>query len=94
MGAKPATLCPIEPIRQPGSTRRASWQCPFLAVSQDLKVRSHGELRVVTVTSALSMLSTDLLPLVVPIALLIVAIRRNTGVLAAILLLVLFIVAV
>jgi hypothetical protein len=40
------------------------------------------------------MLSTDLLPLVVPIVLLIVAIRRNTGVLAAILLLVLFIVAI
>jgi hypothetical protein len=44
------------------------------------------------VSLALQMPSTDLLALIVPLVILVVAIRRNTGVLAAILLLMLFIV--
>jgi hypothetical protein len=46
------------------------------------------------VTYALDMISIDMLALVVPVVLLIVAIRRNTGVLAAILLLMLFIMTI
>ncbi|MDB4911534.1 MAG: hypothetical protein JWO39_2357 [Gemmatimonadetes bacterium] len=46
------------------------------------------------VTYALDMISIDMLALVVPVVLLIVAIRRNTGVLAALLLLMLFIMTI
>jgi hypothetical protein len=46
------------------------------------------------VSLALQMPSADLLALIVPLVLLVVAIRRNTGVLAAILLLILFIVTI
>lgn len=46
------------------------------------------------VSLALQMPSTDLLALIVPVVLLVVAIRRNTGVMAAILLLILFILTI
>ena len=66
--------------------------CPDLAANYALRCTGSKKRIPLELMHATAMFSPDTLALLVPIVLLVVAIRRNTGVLAALILLILFIV--